>query len=70
MVSTAANTQAARNHPGPPRMRAMPAGTMKIPEPIMTPMTTMVESKRPRALLGFRLTCNSSRSSREPAVVL
>jgi hypothetical protein len=40
----------------------MSAGTMKIPDPIMTPITTMVESKRPRALLGFRCASMSSRS--------
>ena len=60
MVSTAANTQAARNHPGPPSMRAILAGTMKIPDPIMTPITTMVESNSPRALLGWRFACISS----------
>jgi len=42
----------------------MLAGTMKIPDPIMTPITIMVESKRPRALLGCRFACISSRSSR------
>jgi hypothetical protein len=55
MVYTPAKTQAASNQPGLPRMRDIPAGTMKMPEPIMTPITIMVESNNPRALFGWRL---------------
>src|SRR5580658_4809844 len=48
MVSAPANAHATSSHPALPISRAISADTMKIPEPIMTPTTTMTESKRPR----------------------
>ena len=47
MVSTPVNTQAISIQPGLLMRRDMSAETMKMPEPIMTPITTMVESKSP-----------------------
>jgi hypothetical protein len=46
MVRTPVTTQAMSIQPGLPSRRDMSADTMKIPDPIMTPMTIMVESKR------------------------
>src|SRR6476469_7628191 len=42
-----ANTQATISQPGLPMFRAMSAGTMKMPDPIITPMTTIAESNSP-----------------------
>src|SRR5256885_1331349 len=39
--------QATRSQPGLPICRDISAETMKIPEPIITPTTSMVESKSP-----------------------
>src|SRR6185437_4475262 len=47
MVSTPANAQATSSHPALPIVRAMSADTMKMPEPIMMPTTTITESNRP-----------------------
>src|SRR6185503_18839812 len=41
-------SHAASSQPGLPMLRAMSAETMKIPEPIIDPTTTIVESYRPR----------------------
>ena len=43
-VSTPAMSQPTSIQPGLPMVRAMSADTRKIPEPIIEPMTTMVES--------------------------
>ena len=48
MVRAPAMHHATRSQPGLPISRAISADTMKMPEPIMTPTTSMVESKRPR----------------------
>src|ERR1700683_1221009 len=48
MVSKPVNSQATRSHPALPISRDMSAETMKIPEPIITPTTTITESNRPR----------------------
>src|ERR1700679_2959085 len=48
MVSTPVKSQATRSHPALPIWRDMSAETMKIPEPIITPTTTITESNRPR----------------------
>src|ERR1700691_5246014 len=47
MVSTPVKSQATRSHPALPIWRDMSAETMKIPEPIITPTTTITESNRP-----------------------
>ena len=48
MVSAPQTPQAANSQPGLPMFRAIPADTMKIPDPIMTPTTSMVASNKPR----------------------
>ena len=40
---------ATSTQPGLPRLRDISAETMKIPEPIMTPTTIMVESNKPNS---------------------
>ena len=52
MVRTPVTSQATSSQPGLPSRRAMSAETMKMPEPIIDPTTTMVESKRPRPRLN------------------
>src|SRR5438067_2290508 len=47
-VSRPVTIQAPSSHPGLPMVRAMSADTMKMPDPIIAPMTTIVESYRPR----------------------
>jgi hypothetical protein len=47
-VSTPATIHATRSHPGAPTLRDISADTMKMPDPIIDPTTTIVESKRPR----------------------
>ena len=44
MVSTPVTTHATSSQPGLPSWRAMSADTMKMPEPIIDPTTTMVAS--------------------------
>src|SRR5437762_7940496 len=41
------------NHPGDPTWRAMIDETMKIPEPIIEPATSIVESNNPSPLTSF-----------------
>ena len=43
-VRTPVTTQASSSQPGLPTSRAMSAETMKMPEPIIEPTTTMVAS--------------------------
>ena len=45
-------TQAVSSHPGLPTSRAMSAETMKIPDPIIEPTTTIVESYNPSPRLN------------------
>ncbi len=45
-------SQAASSHTGLPTRRAMSADTMKIPEPIIEPTTTIVASNNPRPRLN------------------
>ena len=40
--------QEASSQPGLPRLRDISADTIKMPEPIMDPATSMVESNNPR----------------------
>jgi len=54
MVSTPAKPQATRSHPALPIFRAISAGTIKMPDPIMAPTTNMVESKRPNPCVNSR----------------
>ena len=44
MVSAPATSQATSSQPALPTLRAMSAETMKMPEPIIDPTTTIVES--------------------------
>jgi len=46
-VISAVTSQAAMSRAGEPTMRLMSAETMKMPEPIMEPMTMAVAEKRP-----------------------
>src|SRR4051812_35967712 len=46
-VITPVSTQIANSQPDEPTSRAMSAETMKMPEPIMVPTTSMVASNRP-----------------------
>ena len=48
---TPVRIQTRSSQPLEPTSRAMSAETMKMPEPIMVPATSMVASKRPRRLL-------------------
>src|ERR1700678_622070 len=48
MVSTPVKNHATSSQPALPIWRDMSADTMKIPEPIITPTTTITESNRPR----------------------
>jgi hypothetical protein len=41
------------SHPGEPTCLAMIDETMKIPEPIIEPATSMVESSKPSPLTNF-----------------
>ena len=41
-------THAASNQPGEPSVRDMSAETIKMPEPIIDPITIIVESYKPR----------------------
>ena len=50
-VSTAATIQVRIISPGDCVCRAISAETMKMPEPIMEPMTSVVASIRPRPLI-------------------
>src|SRR6185436_5533382 len=49
-VKAAATTQVTMSRPGDCVWRAMSAETIKIPDPIMEPMTSVVASSRPRPL--------------------
>ena len=44
MVSRPVTTHAPSSQPGLPIVRAMSADTMKMPDPIIAPMTIIVES--------------------------
>jgi hypothetical protein len=54
MVTTPATTHAMRSQNGEPTVRLMSAETMKIPEPIMEPATSMVASVSVIALTNSR----------------
>ena len=47
MVSSPVTTQTISSQPAEPTWRAISAGTMKMPEPIIEPATIMVESSSP-----------------------
>jgi len=51
IVRTPVITQAMSSHPGEPRLRAISALTMNIPDPIIEPATMAVESIIPRLFL-------------------
>src|SRR5208283_3034932 len=57
MVRAALMTQATRSQPGLPIWRDISAETMKMPEPIMEPATTMVESHNPRRRANSKGAC-------------
>jgi hypothetical protein len=61
IVSTAATTQANSSQPGAPINRADSAEVMKIPEPIIDPITIIVASSGPRARLSLLLSVDSIR---------
>lgn len=48
IVMTAVTSQAAMRSAGDPTPRAISAGTMKMPEPIIDPITMAVAEKRPK----------------------
>src|SRR5215472_16298579 len=52
-VSNPVTIQTTSNHPGEPTWRPMIDETMKIPEPIIDPATSMVESNKPSPLTSF-----------------
>src|ERR1700716_2734384 len=52
-VSRPVTSQTTSNQPGAPTCRAMIEETMKMPEPIIEPATSMVESSKPRPLTNF-----------------
>src|SRR6185369_7030421 len=49
-------TQEASNQPGLPTLRDISADTMKMPEPIIDPATSMVESNSPRVRVSSLFT--------------
>ena len=59
MVRAPVTSQATSSQPGLPIWRDMSAETMKMPEPIMEPATTMVESQSPRRRANSKGTCGS-----------
>src|SRR4029077_9375516 len=52
-VSKPVTIQTTSSQPGAPTWRAMIEETMKIPEPIMEPATSMVESSKPSPRTNF-----------------
>lgn len=54
---TPVTSHATRSQNGEPRLRAMLAETMKIPEPIIDPATSIVASVRVMALTNSGLDC-------------
>src|SRR5216117_2990840 len=52
-VSNPVTIQTTSNQPGEPTCRAIIDETMKIPEPIIEPATSMVESSKPSPLTNF-----------------
>src|SRR6185312_1928856 len=67
MVSAPAIAHATSNHPGLPISRAISDETMKIPEPIITPITSMVESNKPRPRANSWAVCDESIPGSIPA---
>src|SRR2546423_7489151 len=51
-VSRPVTSQTTSNQPGEPTCFPMIAETMKMPEPIIEPATSMVESSKPRPLMN------------------
>src|SRR5437764_13549899 len=47
--------QTTNNHPGEPTCREISAETMKMPDPIIEPATSMVESSNPRPRMNLPL---------------
>jgi hypothetical protein len=45
--------QTTNNHPGEPTCREMSEETMKMPEPIIEPATSIVESSKPSPRTNF-----------------
>ena len=58
----------ASSQPGLPTLRDISADTMKMPEPIMDPATSMVESKSPRVRASslFAEACMPEAQSSKP----
>ena len=52
MVSAPVSAQAASSQPALPTYRDISADTMKMPDPIIDPTTTIVESNRPSPRLN------------------
>ena len=52
-VSRPVTSQTTSNQPGEPTCRAMIEETMKMPEPIIDPATSMVESSKPSPLTNL-----------------
>src|SRR6478672_8058445 len=52
-VSRPVTSQTTSNQPGEPTCRAMIEETMKMPEPIIEPATSMVESSKPSPRTNF-----------------
>src|SRR6185436_15359448 len=65
-VSNPVTIQTTSNHPGEPTWRAMIDETMKIPEPIIDPATSIVESNNPSPLTSF----SSARGASVTALVI
>src|SRR5689334_8069083 len=63
MVITPASAHATSNHPGEPINRELSADVMKIPDPIIEPITIMVPSTRvrPRTSLGALVSVMAAR---------
>ena len=61
-MSTPVSTHARRRKKGDSTLRAMSAETMKIPEPIIEPATSMVASVRDIALTNSDCGCDGAAS--------
>src|SRR5919202_1639057 len=69
-VMTPVSSHAMRSHIGEPTLRAMLADTMKIPEPIIDPATSIVASVRVIALTNSGCDCGAAESCWRAATVV
>jgi hypothetical protein len=69
-VITLVRTQATMSQKGDPRLRAMAAETMKMPDPIIDPATSIVASVRVRAFTNSGWGCCCGASTRAATLLM